>query len=134
MPPDRPRPTPLDGASEVCRMSAVQLTARFANGTLSPVEATRAALDRAAEIQPAFNAFTHLDPEAALAAARASEARWRAGAPASAIDGVPTTIKDIVWVRGWSVHYGTTAVPGVEAAEDAPAVAPCAPPGPCCSG
>jgi aspartyl-tRNA(Asn)/glutamyl-tRNA(Gln) amidotransferase subunit A len=116
------RPTPLDDAPELCRLSATQLTARYADGSLSPVEATRAALDRAAAINPVFNAFTHLDPDGALEAARASEARWRAGTPASAIDGVPTTIKDIVWVRGWTVHYGTTSVPGVNATEDAPTI------------
>jgi amidase/aspartyl-tRNA(Asn)/glutamyl-tRNA(Gln) amidotransferase subunit A len=121
MPPSRP--SPLDGAPELCRMSAAQLAARYADGSLSPVDATRAALARAEDIQPKFNAFTHLDHEAALTSARASEARWRAGAPSSAIDGVPTTIKDIVWVKGWTVRYGTTAVPGIDAAEDAPTVA-----------
>jgi amidase/aspartyl-tRNA(Asn)/glutamyl-tRNA(Gln) amidotransferase subunit A len=121
--PDRPPATPLDNAPELCRLSATELTTRYADGSLSPVEATLAALDRAARVQEKFNTFTHLDHEAALAAARAAEARWHKGAPASAIDGVPTTIKDIVWVRGWTVHYGTTAVPGVDAAEDAPTVA-----------
>ena len=61
--------------------------------------------------------------ELALDAARASEARWRAGAPLGAIDGVPATIKDIVWVKDWAVRYGTTSVPAVVASEDAPAVA-----------
>jgi aspartyl-tRNA(Asn)/glutamyl-tRNA(Gln) amidotransferase subunit A len=115
--------SPLDDAPEVCRFGAAELTQRYADGSLSPVEATRTALDRAAAIQPRFNAFSHLDPDGALAAARASEARWRAGAPLGPLDGVPTTIKDIVWVRGWTVRYGTRAVPGVRAEEDAPAVA-----------
>lgn len=114
---------PLDDAPELCRLGAADLTRRYADRSLSPVEATQAALDRAAQIQPLFNAFSHLDPEGALAAARESEARWLAGAPRGPLDGVPTTIKDIVWVRGWTVRYGTRAVPGVQAAEDAPAVA-----------
>jgi aspartyl-tRNA(Asn)/glutamyl-tRNA(Gln) amidotransferase subunit A len=117
-----PEHNPLDGASDVCRMSAADLTARYADGSLSPVEATQAALDRAAEIDPLYNAFTHLDPDAALTAAHRSEARWRSGTPFSAIDGVPTTIKDIVWVRGWTVRYGSGAIPGVTADADAPAV------------
>ncbi len=104
-------------------MTAADLTARFASGALSPVEAATACLARAREVDATCNAFTRIDDSMALAAARASEARWRAGAPLGPIDGVPTTIKDIVWVKDWEVRYGTTAVPGVTATEDAPAVA-----------
>ena len=116
------RPTPLDDAPELCRLSTADLTARYAAGTLSPVEAARACLGRAAAINPKFNAFSLIDEDVALAAARASEARWRAGAPLGPIDGVPTTIKDIVWVQGWTVRYGTRTIDGINATEDAPAV------------
>lgn len=115
-------PTPLDDADDLCRMDVARLTAGYASGAFSPVEATQAALLRAERIHPTFNAFTHLDHESALASARAAEARWREGAPLSAIDGVPTTIKDIVWVAGWSVRYGSRAIDPVNAAEDAPTV------------
>ena len=115
--------TPLDDAPELCRLGATELAQRYADRSFSPVEATRAALDRAAQVQPRFNAFSHLDEAAALAAARESEARWQRGAPLGPLDGVPTTIKDIVWVRGWTVRYGSKAAPGVQADEDAPAVA-----------
>ena len=117
------QPSPLDDAPELCRLSAAALTRRYADRSFSPVEATAAALARAEAIQPRFNAFRHLDPEGALAAARAAEARWQRGEPLSPLDGVPVTIKDIVWVRGWTVRYGTRTLPGVTAAEDAPAVA-----------
>jgi amidase/aspartyl-tRNA(Asn)/glutamyl-tRNA(Gln) amidotransferase subunit A len=113
----------LDDAPDLCRMSAAELTRRYADKSLSPVEATAAALARAAQIQPVLNPFSHLDPDGARAAALVSEARWQRGAPLGPLDGVPATIKDIVWVRGWTVRYGTAAVPGVRAAEDAPAVA-----------
>jgi aspartyl-tRNA(Asn)/glutamyl-tRNA(Gln) amidotransferase subunit A len=112
---------PLDDAPELCRLGAADLARRYAAG-LSPVEVTRAVLDRARQVNERCGAFTFLDADGALTAARASEARWRAGAPLSPIDGVPTTIKDIVYVRGWTVRYGTTAVPGIAAEEDAPSV------------
>ncbi len=115
--------TPLDDAPDLCRLSAATLARRYADRSCSPVEAAEAALARAAAIQQRFNPFSHLDPEGALAAARASEARWLAGSPLGPLDGVPVTIKDIVWVRGWTVRYGTRTSPGVNAAEDAPAVA-----------
>ena len=115
--------TPLDDAPDLCRLGAATLARRYADRSCSPVEAAEAALARAAAIQQRFNPFSHLDPEGALAAARASEARWLAGSPLGPLDGVPVTIKDIVWVRGWTVRYGTRTSPGVNAAEDAPAVA-----------
>lgn len=95
----------------------------YASGALSPVEETRAALARAEAINPTLKAFTFLDPAGAIAAAEASERRWRAGAPLSPIDGVPTTIKELVRVAGWSVRYGSTTSDATPYTEDAPAVA-----------
>jgi len=46
-----------------------------------------------------LNAFMPIEPEAVLAAASASEKRWRAGAPLGRIDGVPASIKDNIWPR-----------------------------------
>ncbi len=114
--------SPLADAPDLCQLGVADLTVRYAAGALSPVEVAHACLDRAAAIGLRFNAFTHLDREAALAAARASEARWRAKTPRSPIDGVPTTIKDIVWVKGWHIRYGTRAFEGVNPTEDAPTV------------
>ena len=114
---------PIDDAPEICRMSVAELTAAYAKGALSPVEAARAALQRAEDINPRFNAFRALYPEDALTAARASEARWRAGAPASPIDGVPTTIKDIVWIEGKTISYGSAASAPITPTQDAPTVA-----------
>jgi aspartyl-tRNA(Asn)/glutamyl-tRNA(Gln) amidotransferase subunit A len=115
-------PAPLDDAPELCRLGVAELTRRYADRSLSPVEVARVCLTRAEHIQARFNAFTFIDHEGALAAAQASHERWRLGRPASPIDGVPTTIKDIVWVHGWTVRYGTLAMPGVQAEEDAPSV------------
>ncbi|MGE4480240.1 amidase [Acidocella sp.] len=108
---------------ELCRLDAAALQAAYRAGGLSPVEVTKACLARAEEINPRFNAFTRIDHEGALAAARAAEARWRAGAPLSDVDGVPATLKDIVWVKGWSVRYGSTTTDAAPYEEDAPAVA-----------
>lgn len=112
----------LDDADALCRMSAQDLAEAFRNRTLSPVEVTRACLARAEAINPALNAFTFLDHDGALKAAKASEARWAAGAPLSPVDGVPTTLKDIVWVRGWTVRYGSTLTRETPLEDDAPSV------------
>ena len=110
----------LDGKTDLCQLSARELTDGYQAGLISPVEATKAALGRAEAINPTLNAFVKIDPESALATAKASEERWRAGAPLSLIDGVPTTIKDIVRLEGWDVRYGSLAAEDVSALPDSP--------------
>lgn len=114
---------PLAGAGDLCRLSAAELSEAYAKGSLSPVDVARAAIARAEDINPTLNAFTFLDIAGALEAASASERRWRDGAPLSPSDGIPTTLKDIVWVKGWSVRYGSTTTPATPYEIDAPSVA-----------
>ncbi len=114
---------PLEGAGELCRMDATALAKAYRTRSLSPVEVAKAAMDRAEEVNTDLNAFTHIDRDGALAAAVASERRWKDGVSLSEVDGVPTTLKDIVWVEGWSVRYGSTTTPAQPYAEDAPSVA-----------
>lgn len=104
-------------------MTSAELAKAYADASLSPVDVARQALDRAEEVNGRLNAFTFIDHDGALAAARASEARWRAGAPLSAVDGVPATLKDIVGVKGWRVCYGSGVTPREVGTEDAPSVA-----------
>lgn len=100
------------------------LTDAYARGALSPVEATQAMLGRIARWEPAINAMYLVHHDAALAAARASEARWRAGRPLSAIDGVPITIKENICTRGDRAPIGTAAHRDIApAAADAPPAA-----------
>lgn len=104
-------------------LTAAQLAAEYARGALSPVEVVRAILDHVARWEPQLHATWALDAEAALAAARASEARWRAAAPLSLLDGVPGTLKENIATRGLAVPVGTAATELVPAPEDAPPAA-----------
>jgi aspartyl-tRNA(Asn)/glutamyl-tRNA(Gln) amidotransferase subunit A len=61
--------------------------------------------------------------EQALVQAAASEARWRAGMPFSALDGVPITVKDNIAVAGFPAPLGTAASDMSPCAQDAPPVA-----------
>jgi aspartyl-tRNA(Asn)/glutamyl-tRNA(Gln) amidotransferase subunit A len=114
--------TPLDDAGELCRLSGTELIQLYAKHQVSPVEVARATLARADAVQERFNAFVRIDHEAALAAAAESEQRWQSGSPLGSLDGIPTTIKDIVWVKDSLARYGSRA-PGVTPAADAPSVA-----------
>lgn len=110
--------------SDLTRLSARELVDAFRAGVLSPVEAARACLDRIAAVDGGVNAFCLVDEEEALASARASEARWRAGAPLGPVDGVPTAIKDIFLTRGWPTLRGSRLIdPDQPWEEDAPSTA-----------
>ncbi|MGH6860765.1 MAG: amidase [Phyllobacterium sp.] len=109
-------------APELTRLDIAALSVAYAKGALSPVEVTQAALERAEEIQALLNPFSFIDADGALEAARASERRWRAGAPLSSLDGVPTTLKDIVHAEGWSVRYGSRTTDPAPVHGDAPSV------------
>ncbi|MDH4172467.1 MAG: amidase [Betaproteobacteria bacterium] len=110
--------------NDLCAFSAAELLAAYRARTLSPVEATRAALARIAKLNPVLNCFNLVDDKGALESARASEARWKKGAPAGLLDGVPTSIKDILLTKGWPTLRGSKTVdPKGPWNDDAPAVA-----------
>ena len=108
---------------DVALLSATDMVARFQDRSLSPVEATRAALERIDRHDGTFNAYCLVDAEGAIAAARNSEARWHKGAPLGPVDGVPTSVKDLVLAKGWPTRRGSKTTTGDPAPEDAPSVA-----------
>ena len=91
-------------------LSATELSAAYAKRELSPVEATRAVLDRIDQVDPVINAFCYRDDDKAMAAAEESERRWRAGEPRSPLEGVPISIKDLMLTKGWPTLCGSLAV------------------------
>ena len=103
---------------------AVELVDGYRRKTLSPVEVTQAALDAIDTYDQRVNAFVLVDAEGALAAAKQSEARWRSGMPLGPGDGVPTSIKDALWTRGWPTLRGSSLIDAAGPwEEDAPCVA-----------
>ncbi|MDB6000218.1 MAG: amidase family protein 13 [Rhizobacter sp.] len=100
--------------------SAIELLAGYQSGEFSPVDATRAVLDHIASWEPHLCATYKLDPEAAMAAARASQARWQKGETVGALDGVPITIKENIATEGVPMPVGTAASDLTPMAADAP--------------
>jgi aspartyl-tRNA(Asn)/glutamyl-tRNA(Gln) amidotransferase subunit A len=95
--------------SAIHELPAHALASAYSRGELSPVEATRAALERIAAWEPRLNAFYRLDEDAALAQARECERRWREGHARSRLEGVPITIKENIATRGDPSPIGTRA-------------------------
>jgi aspartyl-tRNA(Asn)/glutamyl-tRNA(Gln) amidotransferase subunit A len=103
---------------------AVELVEGYQRKTLSPVEVTQATLDAIDAYDPAVNAFVLVDQDGALAAAKASEARWQSGEPLGPGDGIPTSIKDALWTRGWPTLRGSNLIDAAGPwVQDAPSVA-----------
>ncbi|HEY6777823.1 MAG TPA: amidase [Thermoleophilaceae bacterium] len=81
---------------------ASDLAALIRDGELSARELMETALERIEALEPELNAFTHLDPESALAAAE----RVHPGDERT-FAGVPIAIKDTAEVAGWPYTLGS---------------------------
>jgi aspartyl-tRNA(Asn)/glutamyl-tRNA(Gln) amidotransferase subunit A len=95
--------------NELALIPAAKLVKLFRRGKASPVEALQAVFSQIDRLNPKLNAFQAQDRAGAMKAAKASEKRWKKGKPLSAIDGVPTTIKDTLWTIGMPTLFGTKA-------------------------
>ncbi|GEL18590.1 amidase [Pseudonocardia asaccharolytica] len=100
--------------SNTADLPATALLAAYRTGELSPVEATRDALERIEKLDHAVNAYCLVDAERAMAMAHESQERWRREEPCGALDGVPTSIKDILLTIDWPTRRGsrTTSAEG----------------------
>jgi aspartyl-tRNA(Asn)/glutamyl-tRNA(Gln) amidotransferase subunit A len=111
-------------APELTRLTAVELVAHFRRRELSPLESTQACLEATERADRQVHAFCLTDPDRALAAARASEERWRSGGPRGLLEGVPIGVKDVFLTASWPTLRGFPAPPpGAVWDEDAPVVA-----------
>jgi aspartyl-tRNA(Asn)/glutamyl-tRNA(Gln) amidotransferase subunit A len=95
--------------ADVWNLTAAQLAGAYTRGELSPLAVTRELLERIDAWEPRINAMYRVHREAAITQARAAEARWRAGTPLGALDGVPLTIKENIHTRGDPAPIGTRA-------------------------
>ena len=105
------------------KLSAVELIAAYRARKLSPLEAMKDVLERVARYEPHIKATYLLNPDRALADAKASEARWIRSEPLGPLDGVPTTVKDNVPTKGEPTPLGTAAIDLTPASADAPPAA-----------
>lgn len=104
-------------------LGVTALLSAYRRKQVSPLEVAKATLDRIDRMNGDVNAFCLVDPDRTLKDAARSETRWMAGSPCGALDGIPSTIKDIVLTEGWPTLRGSLTVdPDGEWTEDAPAV------------
>lgn len=113
-----PQPT------ELADWTATELVQSYRRHEVSPVDAARSVLARIESRDNAVNSYCAVYFETALVEARASEERWSCGAPLGPVDGVPTSIKDLLLTRGSPTLRGSRTVDPDQAwPEDSPCVA-----------
>jgi Asp-tRNA(Asn)/Glu-tRNA(Gln) amidotransferase A subunit family amidase len=94
-------------ATDLAYTPATELIPRIRSKALSPVEVTRAVLERIEQVNPAVNAFCAVTADAAMAAARAAEAAVMKGERLGALHGIPVSIKDLALVKGVPCRFGS---------------------------
>lgn len=110
--------------SGLATTSATDLASAYRTGAVSPVEVLQAVLDRLDTVEPAINAFAHVDREGALAAARASEARFSSNDALGPLDGIPVSVKDMLLTVGMPTRKGSLTTSATAPNDvDAPSVA-----------
>jgi aspartyl-tRNA(Asn)/glutamyl-tRNA(Gln) amidotransferase subunit A len=91
---------------EIFYLSVSDLAKRIETKKLSPVELTRAYLDRSEKFGPRFNAYTRLTPEIALEQARVAEKEIQRGHYRGPLHGIPYAAKDLLAVKGLPTTWG----------------------------
>lgn len=99
---------------------ALALAGAYARGDTTPTEAVDIYLARIEELNDALGAFVTVTAELARAEAVAATERLRAGEARSALDGVPTAIKDLSFTEGVRTRFGSAAVDVIPAFSDEP--------------
>ena len=116
------------GESELLFRSLTDIAAQIRRQDVSPVEVTRAVLNRLEQLNPRLNAVLTNLGEQALEAAQRAEQDLVAGQPRGPLHGVPLALKDIFALRGvpvtggskvlgnWMPDYDATVVARLKAA------------------
>jgi amidase len=95
--------------ADLCTKSLTEVAELIERRELSPVELTRAVLERIEQLDAQLHSYLTVTPERALAAARAAEDEIGRGARRGPLHGVPIGVKDLCATRG----VRTTCASGV---------------------
>ncbi len=109
--------------ADLCFVPATELAQRVRTRDISPVELTRAVLEKIERHDGRVNAFAHLTAELALDMAQAAEDAVSRGDDLGPLHGVPVTIKDLHQLAGHPLALGSLTQADQIADFDAPVTA-----------
>src|SRR5215468_524040 len=104
------------------QLTLTELGAAYRARQLSPVDATRACLERIARLDPELHAFITVTGELALDQARAAEAELARGHDRGPLHGAPIALKDLINTPGVRTTGGSALFEDRVPAEDAEVV------------
>jgi Asp-tRNA(Asn)/Glu-tRNA(Gln) amidotransferase A subunit family amidase len=93
--------------TDLCFTPALELGRLIETRQLSPVELTKAVLDRIERLNPVLNAFLTVTADVALAQARSAEQRALGGERRGPLDGIPYSLKDLEPTAGIRTTFGS---------------------------
>lgn len=106
-----------------CTFGAADAAQAIRDGELKSEELVAACLKRIDAFEPTVQAWAHLDPDHAMAQARAADALRYDGKTTGPLNGVPVGIKDIIDTSDYPTEYGSSIHTGRAPMHDATAVA-----------
>jgi amidase len=106
-------------ASSLCVLSATEIAHLVRSKQVSPTEVVREHAERIQRLNPALNAFAHLNLERAFAEAKRVESLLMSGSTEGTLLGVPLTIKSCIDVEGFQCAAGSQLRANYVALEDA---------------
>jgi Asp-tRNA(Asn)/Glu-tRNA(Gln) amidotransferase A subunit family amidase len=109
--------------SELNKLTATEAAAGLAQGDFTATELMRACLDRVAAREGDVQAWQHIDPDQALAAAKASDVARATGGDLGPLHGLPVGIKDIIDTADMPTENGSALFEGRRPNADAGCVA-----------
>ncbi len=96
----------MTASNELFFQPISELSRRIESKKLSPVDLTKAFLERGERLGPKLNAYARLTPDIALEQAAAAEKEIRRGHYRGPLHGIPYAAKDLLAVRGIPTTWG----------------------------
>src|SRR5437899_3019713 len=110
------------GVKDLHRLGACEAARMIRDGAVTSVEVVQACLARVREVDGQVQAWTFLDPDYALAQARAADEYRMSGQPIGALHGVPVGLKDIIDTADMPTENGSVLHAGRTPSRDASVV------------
>src|SRR5262245_35305444 len=107
----------------LCWVSGAEMARLIREGIVTSEQVVQACLDRVGEVDERVQAWAFLDPEHALAQARAADEVRLSGQPIGPLHGVPVGIKDIIDTADMPTENGSVLHAGRTPSRDATVVA-----------